>query len=127
MQVKEKMANIRNRIERWFEGYAYFICRHRIKIIIITLLITAVLVSRIPRIQLDTSTEGFLHDHDPALLAYNLFRDQFGRDEVIIIAVKPPNIFTQSFLKKLNALHDALEENVPYIEDITSMINARNT
>jgi len=121
------MANIRNRIEKWFESYAHFICRHRIKTIIITLLITAVFVSQIPKIQLDTSTEGFLHDDDPALLAYNSFRDQFGRDEVIIIAVKPPNIFTQASLKKLSALHAALEENVPYIEDITSLINARNT
>ena len=121
------MANIRNRIEKWFESYAQFICRHRIKTIIITLLITAGLVSQIPGIQLDTSTEGFLHDEDPALLAYNSFRDQFGRDEVIIIAIKPPDIFTQTFLKKLQALHETLEENVPYIEDITSMVNARNT
>ncbi|MBW2412713.1 MAG: MMPL family transporter, partial [Deltaproteobacteria bacterium] len=121
------MANIRNRIEKWFEAYAQFICRHRVKTIIITLLITAVWVSQIPGIELDTSTEGFLHDEDPALLAYNSFRDQFGRDEVIIIAIKPPDIFTQSFLKKLKALHEALEEDVPYIEDITSMINARNT
>ena len=44
---------------------------------------TAVFVSQIPKIQLDTSTEGFLHDDDPALQAYNVFRDQFGRDEVI--------------------------------------------
>jgi predicted RND superfamily exporter protein len=121
------MVNIRNRIEKWFESYAHIICRHRIKTIIITLLMTAVFVSQIPKIQLDTSTEGFLHDDDPALLAYNSFRDQFGRDEVIIIAIEPPNIFTQSFLKELNALHDALEENVPYIDDITSLINARNT
>jgi predicted RND superfamily exporter protein len=121
------MANIRNRIEKWFESYAHIICRHRIKTIIITLLMTAVFVSQIPMIQLDTSTEGFLHDDDPALQAYNVFRDQFGRDEVIIIALKPPNIFEQAFLIKLNALHEALEENVPYIEDITSMINARNT
>jgi predicted RND superfamily exporter protein len=89
--------------------------------------LSAVFVSQIPGIQLDTSTEGFLHKDDPALLDYNSFRDQFGRDEVIIIAIKPPDIFTQTFLKKLGALHEALEENVPYIEDITSMINARNT
>jgi len=121
------MANIRNRIEKWFENYAHTICRHRIKTTIITLLIAAAFVTQIPKIQLDTSTEGFLHEDDPALLSYNSFRNQFGRDEVIIIAIKPPNIFTQAFLKKISALHEALEENVPYIEDITSIINARST
>ncbi len=121
------MANIRNRIEKWFESYAHAICRHRIKTIIIALSATAALVSQIPKIQLDTSTEGFLHENDPALVSYNAFRDQFGRDEVIIIAISPPNIFTHAFLRKINSLHDALAENVPYIDDITSIINARNT
>ncbi|MGD8763692.1 MAG: efflux RND transporter permease subunit [Desulfobacteraceae bacterium] len=121
------MANIRYRIEKWFEVYAHAIYRNRIKTIIIMLLFTALLVSQIPKIRIDTSTEGFLHDDDPALLAYNAFRDQFGRDEVIIIALKPPNIFHQEFLAKVKALHDDLEENVPYIDDITSIINARNT
>jgi predicted RND superfamily exporter protein len=127
MLSKNKMANIRNRIEKWFENYGRFICRHRIKTIAISLLFSLVCVSQIPKIQLDTSTEGFLHDDDPALLAYNSFRDQFGRDEVVIIAIKPPDIFSQTFLEKLAAMHAALEENVPYIDDITSMINARNT
>jgi hydrophobe/amphiphile efflux-3 (HAE3) family protein len=121
------MANIRYRIEKWFETFAHTIYRHRIKTIIITLLLTAALVSQIPKLHIDTSTEGFLHENDPTLLAYNSFRDQFGRDEVIIIAIKPPKIFMQAFLKKLKSLHEELEENVPYIDDITSIVNARNT
>ena len=121
------MANIRIRIEKWFEIYAHTICRHRIKTIIITLLLSAVLISQIPKIRIDTSTEGFLHNDDPALLAYNSFRDQFGRDEVIIIAIHPSQIFHPKFLTKLMALHEDLAENVPYIDDITSMVNARNT
>jgi predicted RND superfamily exporter protein len=121
------MANIRYRIEKWFEVYAHAIYRNRIKTILIMLLFTALWVAQIPKIRIDTSTEGFLHDDDPALLAYNAFRDQFGRDEVIIIAIKPPKIFDQEFLTKVKALHEDLEENVPYIDDITSIVNARNT
>jgi predicted RND superfamily exporter protein len=75
----------------------------------------------------DTSTEGFLHHNDPALLAYNDFRDQFGRDEAVIIALKPDKVFDLEFLATLKRLHEDLEENVPYIDDITSLINARNT
>ena len=121
------MKNFRNRIERWFEAYAHTIYRHRIKTIIIMLLITAAMVSQIHKITIDTSTEGFLHSDDPALLAYNNFRDQFGRDEVIIIAIESPNIFSQKFLKTIQKLHEELEENVPYIDDITSMAKVRNT
>ena len=89
--------------------------------------VIAVIVSQIPKITIDISTEGFLHKTDPTLIEYNDFRDQFGRDELIIIAIHSPEIFTQNFLSKLKTLHNELVENVPYIEDITSLVNARNT
>jgi hypothetical protein len=121
------MKNFRNRIEKWFETYAHVIYRNRIKTIVIMLVLTAAMVSQIPKISIDTSTEGFLHRDDPALVAYNNFRDQFGRDEVIIIAIKSADIFSQRFLETIKKLHEELEENVPYIDDITSLVNARST
>ena len=121
------MKNFRNRIETWFETYARVIYRNRIKTIVIMLVLTAAIVSQIPKIRIDTSTEGFLHPDDPTLVDYNNFRDQFGRDEVIIIAIKSANIFSQKFLETIQKLHEELDENVPYIDDITSMVNARNT
>jgi len=121
------MKNFRNRIEAWFETYAHVIYRNRIKTIVIMLVLMVSMISQIPKITLDTSTEGFLHTDDPELLAYNAFRDQFGRDEVIIIAIEAADIFSQRFLRKIQKLHEELEENVPYIDDITSLVNARNT
>ncbi|MEA3552914.1 MAG: MMPL family transporter [Campylobacterota bacterium] len=75
----------------------------------------------------DTTTEGFLHKTDPLRIQYDKFRDQFGRDEKVLIAIQSENIFTMKFLEKLNKLHKELENNVPYIEDVNSLINARNT
>jgi predicted RND superfamily exporter protein len=121
------MNNIRHNIEAWFEQYAHAVFHHRIKTIVIMLILTGALVSQIPRITIDTSTEGFLHREDPVLVAYNGFRDQFGRDEVVIVAIQSSNIFSRAFLEKLQALHEALEETVPYIDDMTSLINVRNT
>ena len=121
------MANIRNRIEKWFEDFAHVIYRNRIKTIVVMLAAVAAMVFHIPKIRFDTSTEGFLHDKDPTLQAYNAFRDQFGRDEVIIIALNPPRVFDQIFLKKLKAFHEELADRIPYVDDITSLVNARNT
>ncbi len=121
------MANLRNRIEQGFENFAHTVFHHRLKTMIFMLILIGMIISQIPRITIDTSTEGFLHENDPTLLSYNAFRDQFGRDEVVIIALKSPNIFSQAFLKKLKALHEDLEQNVPFIDDITSLVNARNT
>ena len=108
------MKNLRNRIEAWFETYAHVIYRNRIKTIVIMLVLTAAMISQIPKITIDTSTEGFLHTDDPELVAYNNFRDQFGRDEVIIIAIQSADIFSQKFLETNQKLHEDLEENVPF-------------
>ena len=121
------MSGIRTRIEKWFERVARGIYRHRVFTVILMLLLCGAIISQVPKITLDTSTEGFLRDDDPALLAYNEFRDQFGRDEVIIVAVETESVFDRVFLKKVEALHEELEDNVPFIDDITSLINARNT
>ncbi len=121
------MQNIRYRIEAWFASFAEFIYDHRLKAIILMLGITMALMSQLPKITIDTSTEGFLHADDPILLDYNHFRDQFGRDEVVMVAIKTPNVFELVFLEKLRQIHAALEAEVPYIDEITSLINARNT
>ena len=121
------MSDVRAWIEAGFERFARILYHHRIKTLILLLTAVAALASQIPHIKMDLSTEGLLHKSDPALLAYNQFRDQFGRDEVIIIAINPSDVFSPVFLEKLRRFHSELEATVPYLEDITSLINARNT
>jgi hypothetical protein len=36
-------------------------------------------------------------------------------------------VFEQRFLERLRALHEALEERVPHLEEVTSLVNARDT
>ena len=121
------MADIRKRIEIWFESIARIIYRNRYKTLLISFLSTTAILSQIPKLTIDISTEGFLHKKDPILIDYNDFRDQFGRDELIVVAIKSPEVFDKNFLHRLKELHDDLTDNVPYVEDITDLINARNT
>ncbi len=121
------MSEIRKKLEEKFERFGHWVYRNRFKTILFILMAFLLSISQIPKLTIDTSTEGFLHKDDPTLLDYNAFRDQFGRDELIIIAINPQDVFDQNFLKKLKALHEELEETVPYIDDITSINNARNT
>ena len=121
------LSDIRHSVERSFEGFGRFVYRNRIKTLLVMLVIIAGMASQLPKVRIDTSTEGFLHEKDPALIQYNAFRDQFGRDEMVIIAIKPPDIFDLKFLRKLEAFHNDLVESVPHMDDITSLVNARNT
>ncbi|MDY6790756.1 MAG: efflux RND transporter permease subunit [Thermodesulfobacteriota bacterium] len=121
------MTTVRIKIEKWFESLARVIYHHPLKTLFMMLVIIAPIVWQLPKLTIDISTEGFMHKSDPARVDYDTFRDQFGRDELIIVAIRSPEVFQAKFLKKLGELHQDLWENVPYLEDITSLINARNT
>jgi len=106
-------------------GHALSTYRYLFLAFLITII--ASMVINLPKTTIDTSTEGFLHDKDPMILDYNAFRDQFGRDERIALAIKSDGIFTFKNLEKLKKLHNELKNRTPYLYDITSLINARNT
>ena len=121
------MTAVRNNMEKWFASLARAIYHNRLKTLFIMAVLIAAIATQLPKLTIDISMEGFLHKTDPTLIEYNDFRDQFGRDEVVIVAIRSPEVFEGGFLEKLRRLHQDLEENVPYVEDITSLINARNT
>ncbi len=121
------MNALRYRIERRLEAFGHWLFNNHWKSLALILLLTVSLVTRIPQLVMDTSTEGFLHDDDPVLLDYNRFRSQFGRDEMIILAIEGEDVFTADYLRRLHDLHREVAEKTPYLDDITSLINVRNT
>lgn len=114
-------------IEGRFEKYASLVYDNKIKTILLILLLSIGVATQLPKITFDTSTEGFLYKSDPMILDYNSFREQFGKDEKIIISIKSKNIFTREFLEKLTNLHEELKRSLPYVKEVDSLINARKT
>ncbi|MEE8272552.1 MAG: efflux RND transporter permease subunit [Alphaproteobacteria bacterium] len=121
------MTDIRDRIERRFERLAAFICRRHWLVLAGVAVVAAGFASGVPLLTIDTSNEAFLHPDDPILTQYSAFKDQFGRDDIIVVAVEPKQLFTPDTLARIKALHDALAAGVPHLNDINSMVNARNT
>ena len=119
--------NWRVKTESFLKKMGAFIVLHPRKIILVTLALSFVFISNLPKITIDTSTEGFLHQNDPALLRYEAFKEQFGQDEKIMVVVRTKNIFDLEFIQKFKSLHVELENSIPHLTDITSLINARNT
>ena len=119
--------NWRTITEKKFEVFSDWLYDNSTKTILIVLLFVGALGTQLPTLKMDTSTEGFLHKSDPMRIEYDLFRDQFGRDEQLIVAVKTNSIFDLEFLERLDGFHKSLESELPYIESVDSLINARNT
>lgn len=86
----------------------------------------AFFVMQLPFITVDTSTEGFFKKNDPVLLHFSQFKEQFGRDEQVVINIESPEIFTEPFLQQLRDFHLQLEADVKHVDQVDSLINVRD-
>jgi predicted RND superfamily exporter protein len=120
-------GTIRARIEDGFAFWGHVIVRWRWPAIAAIGLATLALGSLVPRLEVDNSDEAFLHGDDPERVRYDRFRNQFDHDDRTLVVVHPPEIFDLEFLDRLRAFHRDVAKSVPYVEEVTSLVNARNT
>jgi predicted RND superfamily exporter protein len=117
------MAAVQPAFERW----GRFVARHAKPVIGLMGLLALGLVSQLPALRVDGSSEAFLAETDPVRRTYDAFRAQFGRDGMIAIAIVPPEVFDLGFLERLAAFHRDIEDEVPHVSNVTSLVNARYT
>lgn len=119
---------IRDRTETAFEEWGRIAFRAPWHIIagmaLLTVLVCAV---GLPSLRRDVSIESYLRKGDPTRLAYDEFRDQFGNDETVLLLLQHENIFSLQFLQRLRAFHRDLEEGLPSLDEVRSLLNARVT
>ena len=114
-------------IESAFEAWGRQVVRWRWFVAVGTLAMTTALALQIPGLRSDNSAESFLLPDDPARIEYDRFREQFGQDDQIVVLIRPAQVFEPAFLERLREFHRALEDELPYVEDVTSLVNVRNT
>lgn len=119
------MKSIHNKFENIFIAVTTFVYAKKYGMLVLMLLVTAGLASQLGQLTIDTRDEGFFHEDDPTLMAYNDFKERFGQDEVFIIALQPEQGLDKEFFETLHRLHSELEKSVPYIDEITSLVNGR--
>jgi len=118
---------IRQKCEDFFASLAKTLYNHNKKTIGITFLFIFFLASFIPKTIIDTSALALLRKADPARIAYNEFREEFDKNDLIAIAITADEIFDIRFLSKLKEFHQDLINEVPYVKEVTSLINGRDT
>ena len=69
------------------------------------MLLVFALGTQLSALTMDTSTEDFLHKTNPMRIVYDEFRNQFGRDEKLLVAIKSKDVFILDFLNKLESFY----------------------
>jgi predicted RND superfamily exporter protein len=119
------MATIHKKFEHYFSQVTRWVYDNKYLALTVVVLMTMTLATQTTKLTIDTRDESFFHDDDPTLMAYNRFRDTFGQDDTFIIAMKPKQGLTRDFLEVLFRFHRELESAVPYLDEVTSLVNAR--
>ncbi len=125
--MQSLLLKLSGRVERAITGYCTWAFRHPWLALALLLAVFLPLASQLPKLQRDGSIEGFFKAGDPQLVAYDKFRRQFGQDGQIVVGVSTEgSVFEPDFIDRLSALHHALQAEVPHLEDISSLVNARD-
>lgn len=115
------------RVESGFEALGLMMGRHPWLWLLGCVLVVGALSSQLGRLEKDTSIEGFLEKGSTEIQRYDAFKETFGRDEIFIITLEVETPFTQAFATQFHALHRQLEDEVPYVDKVESLANARYT
>ena len=91
------------------------------------LLLACLPLSQLGKVRIDPGPEEFLAPEHPVRARYDQFKHDFGQDQAILIALRPADPFDPAFLLHLKELHQALEDEVPFVDEVNSLINARVT
>lgn len=85
---------------------------------------------QIPTLPFVSSPDLYLNEDKPARIVYDEMRAQFGRDDLVFVAITPPNggkVFELEFMEQLRELHHRLEMELPWVDEVQSLVTARLT
>ncbi len=75
----------------------------------------------------DNSFEAYFQRGDPSYQAYLEYREDFGSDEVSYIMYEAPDHphgpWNLEVMRKIGQLTEVLEEEVPFVQEVTSLVN----
>ena len=118
------MNNYKRWIEKGFQHMAISVIRYRWAILLMTLVVVGLTATQLPKLSIATSVESMFTRHDQILTDYQQFRSHFGRDEDIVLLVSSSDIFNHEFLTKLKQFHGDLENSIPLLKEVNSLVNA---
>lgn len=121
------MLKIHVLIRAFFRRWGRFVFLYPWWIVGTAVALTAVLFSGLSLVKMAASTESYISENDASREVYDRFRNQFGYDENILLLLRTENVFDLAFLEKFRAFHRDLEENLPSLDEVNSLINARVT
>ena len=114
-------------LNRYFANFALWCYDHRWLVLFINAVILAGSFYLAGTARVDNSFEAYFDANDDAYIAFKQFRKDFGSDEVALLVYEVPDKtngpFDREVMQKIGTLTKALETEVPFVDEVTSLTN----
>ncbi len=118
------MISFTKRTQKGLQSLGLKVIRYRYVVLLLTLVCTGYLCQHLPDLNIATTLESSFKSRNTTIQDYQEFRDMFGRDDKIILLIKSEDIFSTHFLARLREFHRDLENTLPLLSEVRSIINA---
>ncbi len=108
--------------ESWERRSVATLLRHRITVIVVSGLISALAAASTMRLRFESSLDIWFLDDDPDVVAYTAFLDRFEADELTVMALFCDDVFAPEALAALDRITRAAEE-APYAHRVRTLTN----
>ena len=119
------------RLNEFFATLAGWSFDHRFIVVGLSALLLTGLLQLASGVRQDNSYQAYFDPDDPSALFYEQFRSDFGSDEVSYILYEAPEFehgpWNLEVMRKLVSLTRVLEDEVPFVYEVTSLANAELT
>jgi hypothetical protein len=117
-----------DRLSRAFETLATWSYDHRWVVAGLSLLLLLGGLQGLSNLGFDNSFEAYFDRDDPVYGAYLRYREDFGSDEISYLMYEAPErehgVFDLEVMRQIASLTQALESEVPFVAEVTSLTNA---
>jgi predicted RND superfamily exporter protein len=108
-----------------FRRWGRIVLRYHVVIAVLTTLVTVWMTwATWDRLRVDNSIELFIPEGAESVTVLEEMRDAFGQNELFLVAASG-DVFTEEFLTRLGALHDALSSLSPPLESLGERLSDR--
>lgn len=106
------MRGVADALSRYFGSVPFQVRRYRLVLWPLFITLTVLAVMGLDKMKFDMSVEGWFEEDDPALVALNEFRSQFGSEDNLYVVYEPRdgNVFSERSLEVARGIRQDLLE-----------------
>lgn len=110
--------------DSFFRNLGTLLGRRAYPAVVCMVLAALLLSSPLSDLKVDPSLRNYLGADDPRVADYERFLALFGSDERIVIGAGAGDVFSRETLERLRTLQQDLEDNLPHVGEVRSILNA---